>query len=93
MIVVERRKSNTLQAEVLRLRRNIYSSLNNWRGRKKRLPSYKLAAMNFDIILSPRSMREMKDTSLNDWSGCKWKKIGMNLLPQKVEEWVLMTPP
>ena len=45
--------------------------------------------MNFDIILSPHCMSEMKDTSHKSWSGCKWKKISLNLLPQVVVAWVL----
>ena len=46
-----------------------------------------LVAMNFGIILIPHCMREMKDISLKNWSGCKWKTLSLNLLPQEVEEW------
>ena len=31
--------------------------------------------------------------SLKSWSGCRWKKISSDLLPQVVEEWGLMAPP
>ena len=74
------------------LEQTFYSSLKFCIGQKKSLPSRKLAAMNFDIHLSPHSIREMKDTSLKSWSGCTWKNITLMLL-EVVEEWVLMTPP
>ena len=36
-------------------------------------------------------MREMKDLSLSlkNWSGCIWKNISLDLLPQVVEDWAL----
>ena len=34
----------------------------------------------------------MKDVSLDNWSGCTLKIISLYLLPQVVEDWVLMTP-
>ena len=34
------------------------------------------------IFLSPRRVREMKDTSLKNWSGCNWNNISQILLPQ-----------
>ena len=50
------------------LNQKICSSLKCWKGRKKRLPICKLAAMNFGVLLSPHSMREMKDISLElEW--------------------------
>ena len=69
---------------------NIYSSLTFWRGRKRRMPSRKLAVLSFGIIVTPHSMREMQDISLQSWNG--WKKNCLDLLPQAVEELVLMTP-
>ena len=63
MLKVEGQKSNTLQAEVL-WGRKIYSSVKIWICPKKRLPDCKLAAKNCGIIMSPHSMREMKDISL-----------------------------
>ena len=79
------------QQKFFALDQQIYSSL-VWTGRKKRLPSYKLAALNLRIILRPHSMCETKDIPLKSWSGCKWKKISLDLLPQVVEEWEHMTP-
>ena len=58
-------------------------------GRKKWLPSCKHAAMKFGITLNPHSMREMKETSHNSWSGCKWKSISLNPLQHVGEEWVV----
>ena len=52
MLEVERKTSNTPQAEVLRFGAGILQrSLNVWIGQKKRLPSCKLAAMRFWHLL------------------------------------------
>ena len=75
---------NTLQAEVLRLKSE---NLQPW------WPSGKLAAMNFATIFGPHSVREMEDASLKSWSRCKWMNISLDLLPQVVEDWTLLTPP
>ena len=64
-----------------------------WIVSKKRFPSCELSAMRLGIILSPHSMRNMKDKFLKSCSGCKCKESKVNLLTQVVEEWVLMTPP
>ena len=56
-----------------------------WIDRKNRLPSCELAAMIFGINLSPPRILEKKDTSLKSWSGCKWKKTSLDLLPHVVE--------
>ena len=85
------KKSNALQAEVFRLGVGFFSSLKVWIGLKKRLPRHKLAATNCGIFLNLHSRREMKDISLKSWR-CKWKNISVDLLPQIVEEWILMTP-
>ena len=61
------------------LEHKIYRSPTMWIVRKKRLPSCKLDAMNSGIILSPHSMREMRDIS-QELSGCKWKEALMTPL-------------
>ena len=38
-------------------------------------------------------MLEVTDISLKSWSGYNWKIIRLDVLPEVVEEWVLMTPP
>ena len=62
LIEVERQKSNTLQAEVLRLGAN-YMTLKFGTGRKNKLPSSKLDAMKFGIVFSRHNTRERKDIS------------------------------
>ena len=44
-------KSTTLQAEIVALDQKIYGSLKVWIDQKNRLPSCKLAAMNFGHFL------------------------------------------
>ena len=62
-----------------------------WTGLKMRLLSCKIAATNFDIILSPHSEREMKYSICQSWSGCIRKKTSPNLLLLVVEDWALVS--
>ena len=66
MLEVERKIRLLYKQKFFALDLEIYRSLKLWTGRKKSLPSCKLAAMNFGIILSPYNMREMDDISLKD---------------------------
>ena len=59
MLEVERAKYNTLQADVLRLKK-IDRSLKFWIGQKKRLPSCELAAMILGNFLNSHRMRKVK---------------------------------
>ena len=70
--------------------RKFYRSLTSWKGLKRRLPSCKLAATKFGDILSPHSIRETKHIFLKTRSGCTRKIINVDLLPQVVEDWVLI---
>ena len=36
--------------------------------------------------MGQHSIREMNDICLKDWSGCNWKKVGLDLLLRVVEE-------
>ena len=70
MLGVERLKSNTLQADVLRFG----------------AASYKLVATTFGVILSPHSKREMRHINRQSWNGCTWKKTSLILMLVAVEE-------
>ena len=63
MISVERPKTNTLQTEVIRLDAENLQLSQNEDLSKEDVVSCKLAAINFGIILSPHSKREMTDIS------------------------------
>ena len=72
---VERQKTSTPQAEVLRLGAGNLQLSQKLERSKEEVATCKLAAKSFGFIVSPHNMREMKDTSLKGWSGCKWMKL------------------
>ena len=74
MLDVKQQKSNTLQADVLRVRAEKIQISQLLTGPKKRLLSYRLAAKNPGVFLSPRSIREMKSP---EWEG-GWMQVAEN---------------
>ena len=54
---------------------------------KMRLLRYKLAATNRGVILSPHSIRDMKNVIRQSWSGCKGRTPSPDQLLLVVEEW------
>ena len=93
MTEAERPKSNALYGQKLFASEQKDLQLFQTLDRSKEEVAQLLArCMNCGIVLSPHSMREMKDIYPKTRSAFKWKNISLDLLPQVVEEWALMTP-
>ena len=82
MMDVERHKSNTHQAEVLRFGvedLHLSQHLDRSRGDVVELQARCNELWHHP---EPYSTRVIEDTSLKTWSRCKWKKVCLDLLPQ-----------
>ena len=94
MLETERQRPKTLQAEVLRLESENLKICEHLDKSKDEVVQLQVRRNELWHPPEPtRRVREIKDLSLKIWSGCKLKKISLDLPPQVVEEWVLMKPP
>ena len=91
MIDVERPKSKTLQAGVLRLGSEKLQLSQHVDGSKEEVAQLQARCNEcwHHPELAPVYAR--KRISLKNWSRCKWHKTNLYLLP-RVKEWALMTP-